>query len=149
MKHDNIKDMLAEILLVEDNPADVDMMQETLEESKIANNLQVVNDGEKALDYLYRRGEFASSIRPDLVLLDLGLPKAGGLEVLAEIKGDPELRRIPVVILTTSKAEEDIIKSYDLHANSYIQKPVHLSDFIEMIKAIEDFWFGIVKLPPR
>ena len=149
MKNDAAKELLVEILLVEDNPADVSMMRKTLRESKIANNLQVVNDGEKALDYLFQRGEFAASMRPDLVLLDLGLPKKGGLEVLAEVKGDPGLRRIPVVILTTSKAEEDIIMSYDLHANSYIQKPVHLSEFVKMVNSIEEFWFGIVKLPPQ
>jgi CheY-like chemotaxis protein len=149
MENDNRKEILVEILLVEDNPADVNMVRETLKESKIANNLQVVNDGEKALDYLHRRGEFAVSIRPDLILLDLGLPKIGGLEVLENIKDDAEFRRIPVVILTTSKAEEDIIKSYDLHANSYIQKPVHLKEFVEMVKTIEDFWFGIVRLPPK
>ena len=138
-----------EILLVEDNPAHADLLRETLKQSKIANNLNVAGDGELAMDYLHKRGEFAASLRPGLILLDLGLPKKSGFEVLEEIKGDPDLRRIPVVILTTSKAEEDIIKGYDLHANCYIQKPVHLSEFIEMIKTIEDFWFGIVKLPPK
>jgi len=138
-----------EILLVEDNPADVNMLRERLLESKVANELHVVNDGEAALDFLYRRGEFAAAPRPDLVLLDIGLPKKSGLEVLAEVKADPDLRRIPVIILTTSKAEEDVLRGYDLHANSYITKPVHLSELFEVMKGIEDFWFGIVKLPPR
>jgi len=138
-----------EILLVEDNPADVNMLRERLLESRVANELHVVNDGEAALDFLYRRGEFAAAPRPDLVLLDIGLPKKSGLEVLAEVKADPDLRRIPVIILTTSKAEEDVLRGYDLHANSYITKPVHLSELFEVMKGIEDFWFGIVKLPPR
>ncbi|HXE95549.1 MAG TPA: response regulator [Dongiaceae bacterium] len=138
-----------EILLVEDNPADVNMLQESFRDSKVANELHVVNDGEAALDYLYKRGEFADTHRPDLVLLDIGLPRKNGLEVLAEVKADPGLRRIPVIILTTSKAEEDILRSYDLHVNSYITKPVHLSELFEVMKRIEDFWFGIVKLPPR
>jgi CheY-like chemotaxis protein len=138
-----------EILLVEDNPADVNILRERFLESKVANELHVVNDGEAALDFLHRRGEFAVAPHPDLVLLDIGLPKKNGLEVLAEIKADPELRHVPVIILTTSKAEEDIFKSYDLHANSYITKPVHLSELFEVLKTIEDFWFGIVKLPPR
>lgn len=137
------------ILLVEDNPADVNMMQETLEESDVALTLHVVNDGEKAMAFLNREGEFAAAPRPDLVLLDIGLPKKNGLEVLSEIKGDPALRRIPVIILTTSKAEEDILKSYDLHANSYITKPVHLDGFLQLVRLMKEFWFGTVKLPPR
>ena len=137
------------ILLVEDNPADVNMLQESFLESKVANELHVVNDGEAALDYLYKRGEFTGAHRPDLVLLDIGLPRKNGLEVLAEVKADPDLRRIPVIILTTSKADEDILRSYDLHVNSYINKPVHLNELFEVMKTIEDFWFGIVKLPPR
>jgi CheY-like chemotaxis protein len=149
MEPDKPKDEFVEILLIEDNPADVNMLQETFEESKIANRLSVVNDGERAMDFLHKRGDFAASPRPDLVLLDLGLPKKGGLEVLAEIKADPDLKRIPVIVLTTSKAEADILRSYDLHANSFITKPVHLSEFFEVVKGIEDFWFGIVKLPPR
>ena len=140
---------LIEILLVEDNRADANMMQETLTESKIANTVHVVTDGEQALAFLRRQGAFPAAPRPDLILLDIGLPKKNGLEVLAEIKNDPELRRIPVIILTTSKAEQDIYKSYDLHANSYITKPIHLEGFREVVKSIEDFWFGIVRLPPR
>ena len=149
MEHDHAEDMFIDILLVEDNPADVNMLREIFQESKIDNTVYVVNDGERAMDFLYQRGEFANSPRPDLVLLDIGLPRKGGLEVLAEIKGDPALKRIPVIMLTTSKAEEDILKSYDLHANSYITKPVHLDQFFEIVKSIENFWFGIVKLPPR
>ena len=149
MSDRNPMNRFVEILLVEDNPADVTMLRESFLESKVTNELHVVNDGEAALDFLYKRGEFADAHRPDLVLLDIGLPKKNGLEVLAEIKADPELRHIPVIILTTSAAEEDIFKSYDLHANSYIIKPVHLSELFEVMKTIEDFWFGIVKLPPR
>ena len=146
MVHD---EMFAEILLVEDNPADVNMIRETLRECKITNNLSVVDNGERALDFLYRRGEYAAALRPDLILLDIGLPGISGLEVLAEVKADPDLRQIPVIVLTSSKAEEDIFKSYDLHANSFITKPVHLTDLFEVVKGIENFWFGIVKLPPR
>jgi two-component system, chemotaxis family, response regulator Rcp1 len=137
------------ILLVEDNPADVNMMQETLEESDVAATLHVVSDGEEAMAFLNREGKFAAAPRPDLVLLDIGLPKKNGLEVLSEIKGDPALLRIPVIILTTSKAEEDILKSYDLHANSYITKPVHLDGFLQLVRLLKEFWFGTVKLPPR
>ena len=142
-------ELFAEILLIEDNPADVDMMRETLRESKVANNLSVVNDGELAMDFLHNRGEYAAAPRPDLILLDIVLPKKSGLEVLAEVKADPDLRRIPIIVLTLSKEEEDIFKSYDLHANSYISKPVHLSELFQVIRGIEDFWFGIVKLPSR
>ena len=127
----------------------MNILQEGFFESKVANKLHVVNNGEAALDFLHRKGYFAGAPHPDLILLDIGLPKKSGLDVLAEVKADPELRPIPVVILTTSKAEEDIFKSYDLHANSYITKPVHLSELFEVLKIIEDFWFGIVKLPPR
>jgi CheY-like chemotaxis protein len=142
-------ELFAEILIIEDNPADVDMIRETLRESKIANNLSVVSDGEVAMDFLHKRGEYAAAPRPDLILLDIILPKKSGLEVLAEVKADPDLRRIPIIVLTSSKAEEDIFKSYDLHANSYISKPVHLSELFQVIRGIEDFWFGIVKLPSR
>jgi CheY-like chemotaxis protein len=149
MSDRNPTDRFVKILLVEDNPADVEILRESFLESKVANQLHVVNDGEAALNFLYRRGEFATAPHPDLVLLDIGLPKKSGLEVLAEIKVDPELRHVPVIILTTSQAEEDIFRSYDLHANSYITKPVHLSELFEVLKTIEDFWLGIVKLPPR
>ncbi len=136
-----------EILLVEDNPGDVRLTQEALREAKVRNNLQVVQDGEAALNFLYRKDGFSDAPRPDIILLDLNLPKKNGQEVLAEIKADPCLRRIPVVILTTSKAEEDILKSYDLHANCYVTKPVDFEQFIRVIKSIQEFWLTVVKLP--
>lgn len=138
-----------EILLVEDNPGDVDLAREALETGKVRNNLHVVGDGEAAMAFLRRRGEYASAPHPDLVLLDLNLPKKDGREVLAEIKADHDLKRIPVVILTTSKAEEDILKSYNLHANCYITKPIDLNQFTKVVHAIEEFWFTIVRLPPN
>lgn len=138
---------LIEILLVEDNPGDVDLILEVLEQSKIRNRVFIAEDGEEAMDILHKRGKFADSPRPDLILLDLNLPRKDGREVLQEIKADSGLRRIPVVVLTTSKAEEDILKSYDLHANSYITKPVDIDQFIKVIKIFEDFWLDIVKLP--
>ena len=138
-----------EILLVEDNPADVRLTQEALKEGKVHNNLHVVGDGEQAMDYLYRRGDYAEEVRPDLILLDLNLPRMDGREVLAELKTDDELKRIPVVILTTSQAEEDILRSYNLHANCYITKPVDLDQFISVVRSIEDFWLTVVKLPPK
>jgi len=136
-----------EILLVEDNPGDVRLTREALKDAKVINNLHVAGDGVTAVDFLNRQGEYHNAVRPDLILLDLNLPKKDGREVLSEIKADPGLRQIPVVILTTSKAEEDILKTYDLHANCYITKPVDLEKFIEVISAIEDFWLSIVKLP--
>jgi len=136
------------ILLVEDSPTDIDLTREGLEMGKLANNLTVIEDGEEALAFLRREGEHADAIRPDLVLLDLNLPGKDGREVLEEIKTDPELMSIPVVVLTSSKAEEDIAKTYKLHANCYISKPVNFSRFVEVVKGIEDFWFSIVKLPP-
>ena len=138
-----------EILLVEDNPGDVDLAREALENGKVHNNLHVVGDGEAAMAFLRRQRQYADAPRPDLVLLDLNLPKKDGREVLAEIKSDPHLMRIPVVILTTSKAEEDILKSYNLHANCFITKPLDLNQFIKVVQAVEDFWFSIVKLPPK
>jgi chemotaxis family two-component system response regulator Rcp1 len=138
-----------EILLVEDNPGDADLAREALENSKINNTLSVVGDGEAAMDFLHRSGKYAAAARPDLILLDLNLPKKDGREVLAEIKADENLKRIPVVILTTSKEEEDIIKTYNLHANCYITKPIDLHQFIHVVRAIEDFWLTIVKLPPN
>jgi chemotaxis family two-component system response regulator Rcp1 len=135
------------ILLVEDNPADVRLTEEALKENKLRNNLSVVEDGLEAMDFLHRTNGHAEAPRPDLILLDLNLPKKDGREVLAEIKKDPNLRSIPVVVLTTSKAEEDIIKTYNLHANCYITKPVDLEQFISVVKSIEDFWLTIVKLP--
>jgi len=138
-----------EILLVEDNPGDVRLTKEVLKEGKVMNVLNTVENGEEALAYLRRQGAYAQTTRPDLILLDLNLPRKSGQEVLAEIKDDPDLKRIPVVILTVSEAEQDIIKSYNLHANCYITKPVNLEQFMEVIKTIEDFWLTVVMLPPR
>jgi two-component system, chemotaxis family, response regulator Rcp1 len=137
------------ILLVEDNPGDADLAREALDGGKLNNNLQVVDDGEKAMAYLHREGEYRDAPRPDLILLDLNLPKKDGRQVLAEIKSDPSLMRIPVVILTTSRAEEDVFKSYNLHANCYITKPIDLNQFLHVVKSIEDFWLSIVVLPPN
>jgi chemotaxis family two-component system response regulator Rcp1 len=138
---------LAKILLVEDNPGDVRLTREALREGKILNELSVVGDGVEALAFLRREGRYADAVRPDLILLDLNLPKKDGREVLEEIKGDGALKKIPVVILTTSAAERDILKAYDLHANCYITKPVDLEQFIRVVQLIEDFWLTIVKLP--
>lgn len=137
-----------EILLVEDNPGDIRLTKEALKESKMINNLHVVEDGEQALAFLYKKGNYASAPHPDLILLDLNLPKTNGKEVLAKIKDHPDLKRIPVVILTTSKAEEDILKTYNLHANCYINKPVDFDQFISVVRKIGDFWFTFIKLPP-
>ncbi len=138
-----------EILLVEDDQGDVDLIKEALKEGKFHNSLDVVEDGEEAMAFLRREGRFADATEPDLILLDLNLPKKDGREVLAEIKEDPALRRIPVVVLTTSEAEKDIIKSYDLHANCYITKPVDLDQFIKIVRSVQEFWLSIVKLPPH
>lgn len=136
-----------EILLVEDNHADVRLTEVALLEAKVRNRLHIARDGEEAMDFLRGRGAFANAPRPDIILLDLNLPKKDGREVLAEIKGDPHLRRIPVVVLTTSRADEDILKSYDLHVNCYITKPVDLDRFLEVVKAINNFWLTVVALP--
>jgi CheY-like chemotaxis protein len=136
-----------EILLVEDNPADVRLTVEILKETKVRNTLTVAADGVEALDLLRRNGRYTHATRPDLILLDLNLPRKDGRQVLAEIKADPVLRLIPVVILTSSKAEEDIAKSYSLYANCYVTKPVDLEQFVKVVKSIEDFWLTIVKLP--
>ncbi len=136
-----------EILLVEDNPADVRLTQEALKEGKVRNNLHVARDGIEAIEYLRRLGKWAGSPRPDLILLDLNLPRKDGREVLFEIKNDPELKAIPVVVLTTSSAEQDIFKSYKLHANCYITKPVDLEQFVQVVKSIDDFWLTVVRLP--
>lgn len=136
-----------EILMVEDNPGDVRLTVEALKETKLNNNLSVVKNGVEALAYLRREGDYADAARPDLILLDLNLPKKDGREVLKEIKQDRDLGRIPVVILTTSQAEEDILKTYDLHANCYISKPVNLEQFTQVVQSIEFFWLTIVKLP--
>jgi CheY-like chemotaxis protein len=136
-----------EILLVEDNPGDARLTREALRDSKMRNNIHVVDDGVKAMQYLTRQPPYENATRPDIILLDLNLPRRDGREVLADIKSDDELRRIPVVILTTSDDEEDVLRSYDLHANCYITKPVDFNRFITIVKSIESFWFSIVKLP--
>ena len=138
-----------DILLVEDNASDAFLMEEALQMGKSANQLHVAGNGDEALDFLYRKGRFVPAPRPDLIMLDLNLPKRDGREVLAEIKNDPDLKRIPVVVITTSRSEEDIIRSYGLHANCYITKPVRLQQFFDVVKKIENFWFTVAKLPPR
>jgi CheY-like chemotaxis protein len=138
-----------EVLLVEDDPGDVLMTQEAFEEHRLRNKLNVVSDGEEALAYLRREGQHADALRPDLVLLDLNLPRIDGREVLATIKEDQDLRRIPVVVLTTSQADEDILRSYSLHANAYVTKPVDFDRFIAVVRQIDEFFVSVVKLPPR
>jgi len=137
-----------EILLAEDSLADVRLTQEALKQGKVRNNLHIAPDGVEAMAFLRKQGKYAGAPRPDLILLDLNMPKKDGREVLAEIKDDPDLRRIPVVILTVSNAESDILKTYNLHANCYITKPVDLGRFMEIVQNIEQFWLTIVKLPP-
>lgn len=136
-----------EILLVEDNPGDVRLTMEALREGKVRNHLHVARDGVEALAFLRREGEFAASPRPDFILLDLNLPRMDGREVLQVVKADPSLRFIPVVVLTSSQAEKDILQAYDLHANCYVTKPVDFEQFIHVVRSIEEFWFTIVKLP--
>jgi CheY-like chemotaxis protein len=138
-----------EILLVEDDPGDVLMTQEAFNDYKIANRLTVVSNGEDAIAYMRKQGRFAGVATPDLVLLDLNLPRRDGREVLLDIKGDPELRRVPVVILTTSEAEEDVIAAYNLHANAYVRKPVDFDQFVAAVRAIDDFFITVVRLPSR
>jgi CheY-like chemotaxis protein len=139
-----------EILLVEDNPADARLVTEALKEGKVAKKLNHVVDGAEAMDYLRKVGKYKDAPLPDLILLDLNLPKKDGREVLAEVKADENLKRIPVVVLTISRSEEDIMKSYNLHANCYVAKPLELDDFFKVVKSIEDFWLtNIVKLPPK
>jgi len=138
-----------EILLVEDNPADVALTGEALQEGKMLNNLHVVNDGVEAMEFLHREGKYQSAPRPDLILLDLNLPRKNGREVLEEIRADPALTVIPVVIMTVSKDEKDVYETYRLHANCYIQKPVRFGEFIDIVKSIENFWFSIVMLPSQ
>ncbi len=137
-----------EILLVEDNPGDVRLTMEAMKEGKVLNRVSVVEDGMEAMAFLRREGPYADSPKPDLILLDLNLPRKDGREVLAEIKKDEKLKCIPVVILTTSQAERDILMTYELHANCYISKPVQFDEFIQVVKLIEDFWLTVVKLPP-
>lgn len=138
----------AEILLVEDNPGDTRLMVEALKENKVFNKLSVVNDGSEALAFMHREGKYAYAPRPDIILLDLNLPKKDGKEVLAEIKNDPDLKMIPVVVLTASSAEQDIFESYNLNANCYVTKPIDFGQFKEAMKCMMNFWFTIVKLPP-
>ncbi|MDM8538235.1 response regulator, partial [Desulfobacterales bacterium HSG17] len=135
--------------LVEDNPGDVRLTQEALKEGKMLNTLHVAEDGVKAMEFLLRKGEYAEAVRPDIILLDLNLPRKDGREVLAEIKTHEKLKHIPVVVLTTSQSDEDILKTYNLHANCYISKPVDLDSFLNVITSIENFWLKIVKLPPK
>ncbi len=138
-----------EILLVEDSPGDVRLTLEALKEGRVRNNVHVARDGVEAMAFLRREGHFSSKPRPDLVLLDLNMPKKDGREVLAEIKEDEELKLIPVVVLTTSSSEEDVLRSYGLHANCYITKPVDMDQFITVIRSLEEFWLAVVKLPPK
>ena len=137
-----------DILLVEDNPGDVRLTREAFSRGRINNELHVVTDGESALDYLFQRGDFEDAPRPDLVLLDLNLPRLDGIEVLSEIKDDGGLRRLPVVVLTSSEAEEDVVRSYELHTNAYLTKPVDPGEFIDLVRTFEEFWFELVRLPP-
>jgi two-component system, chemotaxis family, response regulator Rcp1 len=138
-----------EILLVEDNPGDAELTAEALRQGKVCNQMHLVEDGEAALAFLRRREQYAGVPRPDVILLDLNLPRKDGREVLEEIKADAGLKQIPVIVLTTSEAEEDILRAYNLAVNCYITKPVDLDQFIKVVKAIEDFWFTVVKLPPH
>jgi chemotaxis family two-component system response regulator Rcp1 len=138
-----------QILMVEDNPDDIELTVEALKDARVPNRLTVVQDGEEALSYLRCRGKYAQALRPDLILLDLNMPRKNGRDVLQEIKNDPKLKRIPVVILTTSQAEDDILHTYDLHANCYITKPMDFNQFLKVVRSIEDFWLTVVKLPPR
>ena len=139
----------AQILLVEDNPGDVRLTKEAFKQGRIENDLHVVSDGIEALAFLSQEVEYADAPRPDLILLDLNLPGKGGEEVLEELKEDPVLRSIPVIVLTSSRAEEDVVKSYELHANAYLTKPVDPDEFIQTVRAFEKFWFSVVRLPPE
>ena len=138
---------MIEVLLVEDDPGDVLMTREAFLDNKVANTLHVVTDGARAMEFLHKRGEYTGVPTPDLMLLDLNLPRMDGREVLAAVKGDPLLRQIPVVILTTSEAEEDVLRSYDLHANAYVTKPVDFERFIEVVRRIDEFFVSVVRLP--
>jgi len=136
-----------EILLVEDNPGDVELTQAAFVDSKLCNHIHSVGDGVEAIDFLKKRGAYADAVTPDVILLDLNMPRMDGKEVLEIVKNDPELRLIPIVILTSSEAEKDVVKSYQLHANCYINKPVDLPHFLEVVRAVEDFWLSVIKLP--
>jgi len=143
------KGEVVEILLAEDNPGDAELTRKALERGNIINNLHVVEDGVEAVAYLHQEEEYADKPRPDLVLLDLDMPRMDGREVLEEIKDDEDLRRIPVVVMTSSEAEEDIVQSYDLHANAYLTKPVDFGGFMDIVSSIEEFWLTVVKMPPE
>ena len=138
-----------QILMVEDSLDDIDITMEALKDAKVSNNLEAVRDGVQAMAYLRRQGDFHDASRPDVILLDLNLPRKDGRQVLEEIKSDPDLQKIPVVVLTTSEADEDILRAYELHANCYITKPVDMEQFIKVVRTIEDFWFTVVRLPPQ
>jgi CheY-like chemotaxis protein len=138
-----------DVLLVEDDPGDVLMTQEAFADNKVSNTLHVVSDGVQAMDFLHKRGDYVNVPTPDLMLLDLNLPRMDGREVLAAVKGDPELRQIPVVVLTTSEAEQDVLRSYELHANAFVTKPVDFDRFIEVVRQIDQFFVGVVRLPRR
>jgi chemotaxis family two-component system response regulator Rcp1 len=139
---------LIRILLVEDSPEDVLLTRESLKEAKVANELHVVEDGESALDFVHQRDRFSDAARPDLIILDLNLPRKDGREVLVELKEDADVGRIPVVVLTTSASDQDVLRSYEHHVNAYVRKPVDLDRFVEIVRSIDDFWLGIVTLPP-
>jgi len=145
----NLKLKLIDILVVEDNAGDARLIKEILNDSKLFSSLYITRDGIEAMEFLHNKGKYKSAPKPDLIILDLNLPRKDGREVLAELKSDEKLRHIPIVIMTISQAEEDIIKSYNLHANCYITKPIDLNQFIKVVKSIEDFWFSVVKLPPK
>lgn len=138
-----------EILLVEDNPGDIRLIREGFKDAQLTNTLHVAEDGEEALDFVHQRGEYTDAPRPDVILLDLGLPKVDGEEVLAELNEEPDLNRIPVIVLTVSEAAEDIIQSYDLNANAFLTKPVDGDEFVELVRTFEKFWLTLVRLPPR
>ena len=138
-----------EILLVEDSPSDAEFTVEALKEAKVRNHLSLVEDGVQAMEFLRRQGQYAKAPRPDLIMLDLNLPRKDGREVLAELKADADLKMIPVVVLTTSRAEEDVLRAYQLHANCYITKPVDFQQFLTVVRSIESFWLFVVTLPPR
>ncbi|MDD1718410.1 MAG: response regulator [Methanoregulaceae archaeon] len=146
--HKGLKGDMVEILLVEDNPGDVRLTKEGLKDSRIVNHIHVVGDGVEAMAFLRKEGKYEDAPRPDLILLDLNLPRKDGRELLAEIKGDRDLKRIPVVVLTSSKAEQDVVMAYDLHANCYIRKPINLNEFSTMMQNFEQFWLAMVTLPP-
>lgn len=147
MKNSNLK--VIDILVVEDNTGDARLIKEVLNDNKVFSSFYLAKDGVEAMDFLHNRGNFKTAPKPDLIILDLNLPRKDGREVLAEVKNDEDLKHIPIVIMTISQAEEDILKSYNLHANCYITKPIDLNQFIKVVKSIEDFWFSIVKLPPK